>query len=50
MSSFGYFKAVLDTKGYLTNVKSSSGVKESGVVKVTIEGDLPWENYLSLFY
>jgi hypothetical protein len=27
----------------LKNVKSTSGTKDSGVVKVTIEGDLPWE-------
>jgi Tfp pilus assembly protein PilN len=37
----GYFKAVLDSKGILKNVKSTSGTKDSGVVKVTIEGDLP---------
>jgi len=37
----GYFKAVLDAKGILENVKSSSGMKDGGVVKVTIEGDMP---------
>lgn len=37
----GYFKAVLDEKGILENVKSTSGMKDGGVVKVTIEGDMP---------
>lgn len=37
----GYFKAVLDTKGILVDVKSTSGLKENGLVKVTIEGELP---------
>lgn len=37
----GYFKAVLDTKGILVDVKSTSGMKDNGLVKVTIEGDLP---------
>lgn len=37
----GYFKAVLDSKGILLNVKASSGIKDGDVVKVTIEGDLP---------
>lgn len=37
----GYFKAVLDTKGILYDVKSTSGMKEDGLVKVTIEGELP---------
>ena len=37
----GYFKAVLDSKGVLVNVKASSGIKDGNIVKVTIEGDLP---------
>lgn len=37
----GYFKAVLDSKGILTEVKSTSGMKDGDLVKVTIEGDLP---------
>lgn len=37
----GYFKAMLASKGILTDVKSTSGMKDGGVVKVTIEGDLP---------
>lgn len=37
----GYFKAALSTSGYLLNVKSTSGTKTDGVVKITIEGDLP---------
>lgn len=37
----GYFKAALSTSGYLTDVKSDSGTKVDGLVKITIEGDLP---------
>ena len=37
----GYFKALLDSKGVLQDVKSTSGAKDGNVVKVTIEGDLP---------
>ncbi len=37
----GMFKAKLDTEMILTNVISTSGQQESGVIKVTIEGDLP---------
>ena len=37
----GYFKAALSTSGYLLNVTSTSGTKSDGVVKITIEGDLP---------
>lgn len=36
----GYFKAILKTDNILQNVVSDSGVKENGVVKVTIEGDI----------
>ena len=41
----GYFKAKLKSANILTDVISNSGVKEDKIVKVTIEGDLPWENY-----
>ena len=37
----GYFTAILKTEGILLNVQSSSGLKQSSVVKITIEGDLP---------
>ena len=37
----GFFSAALSTNGYLLNVKTTSGVKNSGLVNVTIEGDLP---------
>lgn len=36
----GYFKAILKTDSILQNVISDSGIKENGVVKVTIEGDI----------
>jgi hypothetical protein len=29
----------------LTDVTSDSAIKQNGVIKVTIEGDLPWEKY-----
>ncbi|MBQ9297485.1 MAG: hypothetical protein IJ223_00350 [Clostridia bacterium] len=37
----GYFKGQLSVDGILNDVKSDSGVKQDGIVKVTIEGDLP---------
>lgn len=37
----GYFKALLDSKGILEDVKSTSGIKDGNLVKVTIEGELP---------
>ena len=37
----GYFKAKLKTDNILTNVVSTSGVKQDGIVRVTIEGELP---------
>ncbi len=37
----GYFKAKIKTDNILTNVVSTSGIKQDGIVKVTIEGDLP---------
>jgi hypothetical protein len=29
----------------LTDVTSDTGTKQNGLVKVTIEGELPWEKY-----
>lgn len=37
----GFFKSKLSAMNVLTNVTSDSGIKQNGVVKVTIEGDLP---------
>ena len=37
----GYFRAILKTENVLTNVISSAGEKESNIVTVKIEGDLP---------
>lgn len=37
----GYFKALIDSKGILDDVKSTSGTKDGNLVKVTIEGELP---------
>ena len=36
----GYFKAILKTENILSNVVSNNAVKENGVIKVTIEGDI----------
>jgi len=41
----GYFKATLKTKNILTNISSDSSVKLDNIVKVTIEGELPWESF-----
>ena len=41
----GYFKATLKTKNILKNISSDSSVKLDNVVKVTIEGELPWESF-----
>lgn len=37
----GYFKALIDSKKILVDVKSTSGTKDGNLVKVTIEGELP---------
>lgn len=37
----GYFKAKIKTDNILKDVVSTSGVKQGGIVKVTIEGELP---------
>ena len=36
----GYFKGILKTENILSNVVSDSSVKENGIIKVTIEGDI----------
>jgi len=43
----GYFKAILKTQGILSpsTVVSSDGERSGEVVKVRIEGDLPWEKF-----
>jgi len=41
-SQLGYFKAKLSQQGALNNITISSGQKESGVIKVTIKGQLPY--------
>ena len=38
----GYFIAKLKNEGILTDVASSSGVKQTEYVKVTIQGNLPY--------
>ena len=37
----GYLKAKIKADNILVNVVSSSGQKQDGLVKVTIEGELP---------
>jgi len=39
--TIGYFKAKLINEGILLNVVSDSGIQTDGIIKVTIEGDLP---------
>jgi len=43
--TIGYFKAKLINEGILLNVVSDSGIQTDGIIKVTIEGDLPWERF-----
>ena len=38
----GYFKGQIKNEGLLLNVISDQGVKNGDIVKITIEGDLPW--------
>ena len=45
----GIFIGVIRTKKILKNVTSTSGVKTGEIVSVTIEGELPWENYYLLY-
>ena len=37
----GYFKTKLQTNNILQNVVAGSGMKQNGIISVTIEGDLP---------
>ena len=39
----GYFKAIIREEGILTDVTSTQGEKQGDMVKIVIEGDLPWE-------
>lgn len=41
-AQLGYFKAKLSQEGVLWNIVVSSGSKENGFIKVSIEGDLPY--------
>ena len=38
----GYLKATLKNSGILTGITSTSGVKQDGVIEVTINGNLPY--------
>ena len=38
----GYLKATLKNSGILTDISSTSGTKQSGVIEVTITGNLPY--------
>ena len=42
-----YFKALLKSKGVLTpsSVVSSEATKEGNIVKIVIEGELPWKTF-----
>ena len=41
----GYFLARIKEQGILINVKSNSGIVQNGVIRMTIEGDMPWKKY-----
>ena len=38
----GYLKSEIQNKAILTNVTSTSGTRTNDMIKVTIEGDLPY--------
>jgi hypothetical protein len=38
----GYLKATLKNSGILTDITSTSGTKQNGVIEVTITGNLPY--------
>lgn len=38
----GYFKAVLEEENILTNIKSTKGTNQNGIINITITGDLPY--------
>ena len=37
----GYFLGAINTNGILVNAKSNSGEKQNGIIRITIEGDMP---------
>ena len=41
----GFFKKSLSSNDILENVVAGGGIKQGDEITVTIEGDLPWENY-----
>lgn len=41
----GYFVGLLENEGVLMKIKTSTSQKEGSVVKLVIEGDLPWEKF-----
>jgi len=38
----GYFKAVLEEEGILTNITTTKGVKQENLISITITGELPY--------
>lgn len=38
----GYFKAVLEEEGILTNITTTKGAKQGGLINITITGELPY--------
>ena len=47
----GYFKGKIIADGILSpsTVISTSGVKQDNLIKIVIEGDLPWKKYYWLY-
>jgi len=41
----GYFGAVLKNQGILLDVQTSAGTRETNLVKIDIEGNLPWKKF-----
>ena len=41
----GYFVGLLENEGVLMKIKTSTSQKEGNVVKLVVEGDLPWESF-----
>lgn len=37
----GYFLGAINNNGILVNAKSNSGIKQDGIIRITIEGDMP---------
>ena len=38
----GYFKAVLEEEGILTNITTTKGTKQGDLINITITGELPY--------